>query len=136
MKLLTLYATRFAYTPRRKTLIGVPDRSGWARVENVLIALVHAEPEDVARSGKVVTKLVKNVKWSAGKNETRHIVLHSFTHLSDVRADPQAAQALLDQAEGRLVSAGYQVDQTPFGYLLDLEMQVPGLPFARVFKTL
>lgn len=136
MKLLALFVSSFEYEPRHQSLADAPAARQRAGVVDALIALVHVEPSDAARSGKVVTKLVKNIKWSASKNRTRHIVLHSFAHLAEERADPDVAQDLLDRAQTRLHAAGYQVEQTPFGYLLDLKLTVPGLPFARVFKSL
>ncbi|MDH3279995.1 MAG: threonyl-tRNA synthetase editing domain-containing protein [Gammaproteobacteria bacterium] len=136
MKLLALFVSDFEYKPRHQTLVHATTDADNARAANVLVALVHVEPDDVGRSGKVVTRLVKNIKWSASKNRTRHIILHSFAHLAEERASPDMARAMLDRAQDRLQSAGYRVEQTPFGYLLDLRVEIPGLPFARVFKSL
>ncbi|MDH3637094.1 MAG: threonyl-tRNA synthetase editing domain-containing protein [Gammaproteobacteria bacterium] len=136
MKLLALFVSDFEYKPRHRTLDRADPDPEYARAADVLVALVHAEPDDAQQSGKVVTRLVKNIKWCASKNQTRHVILHSFAHLSEVRASPDAAREMLDRAQVRLESAGYAVEQTPFGYLLDLSIKVPGLPFARVFKSL
>ena len=136
MKLLTLFVSDFEYTPRHRTLDYADANPATARATDALLALVHVEPNDEQRFVKAVTKLVKNIKWSAGKNRTRHVILHSFAHLSAERADPDTAREILDQAQARLESAGYSVEQTPFGYLVDLSIKVPGLPFARVFKRL
>lgn len=135
MKLLMIYATRFGFTPEVKTLPEMPDAEPGA-YENVLTGFIHVEPSDSEREGKVLTKLVKNLKWLAGKNATRHIVLHSFSHLAEEKADPPYARQLLDRAQERLETAGYQVHQTPFGYFLALDLQAPGTPLARVFKDL
>ena len=35
-----------------------------------------------------------------------------------------------------LKKSGYEVWQTPFGYFLDLDMQAPGTPLARLFKDI
>jgi len=45
-------------------------------------------------------------------------------------------RTLLNNAERRLVEAGYETEQTPFGYFLDLHIQAPGTPLARLFKDI
>ena len=71
-------------------------------------------------------KLVNHLKWVARKNSANMIILHSFAHLSDSKASPEFAKDIFDLAEKRLKSAGYQVDQTPFGYFLDLNRKRGG----------
>ena len=44
------------------------------------------EAEDEERSRKVLTKMVKNIKWLAGKFSSKSVALHSFSHLSTSRA--------------------------------------------------
>ncbi len=47
-------------------------------VKSAVVAFVHAEPRDEDKPGKQMAKLVKQVKWLAGKWNTRYTVLHSF----------------------------------------------------------
>ena len=99
-------------------------------------AFVHVEPADIQPASKAETKLVKNAKWLARKWDTGQIILHSFTHLGEDKADPKAARELLQRAGDRLVQAGYQVAHTPYGYYLNLDIKAPGHPLARIFKHL
>ena len=135
MRVLFWYCERFAWVPAKKSLEGAPD-AGPGRVDNAVVAFVHVEPADLEEGSGAETKLVKNAKWLARKWEVRRVVLHSFTHLAEVKADPVAARELLDRARARLESAGYEASQTPWGWFLDLHMQAPGHPLARVFKEL
>jgi hypothetical protein len=64
------------------------------------------------------------------------VVLHSFTHLSDSKADPIFAQGLLQEAADRLRRTGYEVWTTPFGYVCEWELSVRGESLGRVFKSL
>ena len=98
------------------------------------MAFVHIEPKDVEGGSAAETKLVKNAKWLARKWEITRVVLHSFTHLGQEKADPVQARALLDRSRERLRNAGYSVDQTPYGYFLDLAIKAPGHPLARIYK--
>ncbi len=64
------------------------------------------------------------------------MVLHSFAHLSESKANPNFTKELFNMAETRLKNANYQTAQTPFGYFLDLEVSAPGYSLARIFKSL
>jgi len=133
MKLLMIYADRFAWRTAEKGLETAEEVSEERRLEGVLVGLIHAEAQDEAEVGRVETKLVKNLKWGARKNDTTRIVLHSFSHLAETKASPEFTRDLLDRAEARLQAAGYEVWQTPFGYFLDLDLAAPGRSTARIF---
>ena len=63
------------------------------------------------------------------------VILHSFTHLGEEKAEPDAAKALFDRAQQRLEMAGYTAVQTPYGYFNDLSIQAQGHPLARIYKS-
>jgi len=99
-----------------------------------LLALIQVEAKDEENLSSIETKLIKNLKWAARKNETDRVILHSFAHLAETKADPEVTKRVLDNAETRLINAGYVAYQTPFGYFLDLDIKAPGHSFARLFK--
>jgi len=80
--------------------------------------------------------LVKNLKWICGKNQVKEVVLHSFAHLSDSKAETDFTKHFFDRVEERMKNAGYEVHQTPFGYFLDLQVDAPGFSLTRVFKDI
>jgi len=133
MRLLFWYCDRFAWHPSIKTLDNVPDAVPMFH-EQAVVAFIHVEPSDVAHGNSAETKLVKNAKWLARKWETRRIVLHSFTHLGEQKADPEAAKGLIDRVQKRLETSGYAAVQTPYGYFHDLSIEAPGHPLARIYK--
>ena len=136
MKLLMIYAIRFAYKTSLKSLESVSEKSEQNIIENAVVGFIHAEEKDEANFSKVETKLIKNLKWAARKNDTERIVLHSFTHLSESKASAEITKQLLDNSEKRLKKAKYEVYQTPFGYFLDLDVKAPGNPLTRLFKDI
>ena len=138
MKILMIYMDWFMYKPVLKTLDEFPDCSESKTFKKAQVAFIHAEStdEDEDRSKTIEKKLIKNLKWIAGKNHTKLIILHSFAHLSDSKAAPGFTKLFFDRVEVRLKNAGYEVSQTPFGYFLDLEVSAPGHSLARVFKSL
>ena len=134
MKLLMIYCTRFSYTPQIKTLDEFPHVNESAVFENSLVAFIHAEEHDQQNAKSVETKLIKNLKWAAKKNNTTKVVLHSFAHLAETKAGPQFTKEIFDLAEVRMKNANYDCAQTPFGYFLDIDVQAPGVSQARIFK--
>jgi hypothetical protein len=133
MKVLFWYCDEFNWNPSIKAL----EEAGEAiprENSRCVVAFIHVEPEDVKAGGSAETKLVKNCKWLARKWDVKLIILHSFTHLGEEKAQPVDAQKLLDRADERLHKAGYETVQTPYGYFLDLQMKAPGHPLARIYK--
>jgi len=136
MKLLMFLAKQFAFRPFEKTLAEAGDGGGEVQVIDAVVVFVHSEVQDEVAPVGLETKFVKNVKWLAGKRGFKNIVLHSFTHLAEVSASPQFAEAFLQSAASRLRNTGYQVVLTPFGWVCEWELSVYGESLAKVFKSL
>ncbi|MBW8055525.1 MAG: hypothetical protein FVQ76_09465 [Nitrospira sp.] len=111
------------------------DREIEEDLQEVAVIFVHAEAEDEPRRDKLVATAVKNIKWLANKRGLRNVALHSFTHLSTSKADPEFAQALLEDVGKRLRNTGYSVWLTPFGYTCEWDLSVYGESLAKVFKS-
>ncbi len=136
MKLLILYTTKFEYKTTKKGLDSVDDFKESKVYTDALVAFIHVEEKDEEKLSAVETKMIKQIKWAARKNETSKIILHSFAHLSESKASPALTKQLFDSAEQRLKNSNYEVYQTPFGYFLDLDIQAPGHSLARIFKDI
>jgi len=134
VKLLMIYADKFAYKTSVKNLESASTSDEERVIEHALLGFIHVEPQDEENLASIETKLIKNVKWAARKNETNTVVLHSFAHLAESKADPEVTKRLMDNAASRCKNAGYVTYQTPFGYFLDLDIKAPGHSFARLFK--
>jgi hypothetical protein len=135
MKLLMIYCDSFFYEPTIKTLEDFPEIEKGQAFEKTLVAFIHAESADESDSKGVETKLVKNLKWAAKKNETKQVVLHSFAHLAETKADPAFTSNLFDKVEARMKNADYLCSQTAFGYFMNLDIKAPGISRARIFKS-
>ncbi len=133
MRILFWYCNTFSWVPALKTLAEAPEAQP-ATHQDTIVAFVHVEPADLISGSQAETKLVKNAKWLARKWNITTVVLHSFTHLAEEKADPEEAQRLLDRTQQRLETAGYNTCQTPYGYFLDLNIDAPGHPLARIYK--
>jgi hypothetical protein len=136
VKLILFYAPSFWFKTYEKVLEDVPDQTREETVENSVVIFYQSEAEDVDRERSVLIKLVKNIKWLAGKFQTKKVVFHSFGHLSLSKAPPQFAEQLIEEAKTRLVKSGFTVSSTPFGYLNEWKMHVAGNSLAKVFKEI
>lgn len=133
MRVLFWYCDKFGWVPSMKTLDYVPDEPPQSR-EKVVVAFVHVEPKDVEGNSSAETKLVKNTKWLARKWDVKEVLLHSFSHLAQEKADAKPAKAILERARDRLVKAGYEASLTAYGYFNDLTIEAQEHPLARIFK--
>ena len=130
-----IFCNRFAYKPAIKNLDNAEEITEGKVYEKVQTAFIQVEEHDMENPKSSEKKLLNFVKWVARKNECTDVVLHSFAHLSESKADPDFTKQLFDNVETRLENAGYKTVQTPFGYFLDLEVEAPGFSMARVFKS-
>lgn len=133
MKLLMIYSESFSYSTTSKSLDSAPDQDEKRQFEQVQLAFIQMEKHDEERTP--LKKSANFIKWLRRKHDFDTVILHSFSHLSESKADPTFSARFLDQLEERLVKAGMQVFQTPYGYFLDLEIKAPGFSLARVFKS-
>ncbi|MBU1370222.1 MAG: threonyl-tRNA synthetase editing domain-containing protein [Bacteroidetes bacterium] len=135
MKILMMYCNTFAFVPAIKNLEEAPEAGQGKTYQNVLVAFIQAEEKDEDDPKGTEDKLLNVVKWGARKNESRHVILHSFAHLSESKASPAFTQELFNRSQQRMLKADWQCDQTPFGYFLDLQLDAPGVSQARIFKA-
>ncbi|UCG13062.1 MAG: threonyl-tRNA synthetase editing domain-containing protein [Deltaproteobacteria bacterium] len=136
MKVLLFYAPSFWFKTYQKVLEQVPDQDLEVEREKAVVVFYHVEAEDLERRGKVLSKFIKNIKWLAGKFDSRTVVLHSFNHLSSSKAPADFAGELVREAIERLERTGYSVTATPFGYLNEWKLHVAGESLAKVFKEI
>ena len=86
------YAHEFWFRTTHSALDSVGELDCNERVQEAVVVFIHAEAEDEERASKVLTKMVKNIKWLAGKFSCKNVVLHSFSHLSTSSASPDFAR--------------------------------------------
>ena len=137
MKVLVIYCKSFSYNPATKTLPDIEDVTHGKSFTDCIVAFIQVEAEDEEKElqGRE-KKLVNHLKWTARKNNTNTIVLHSFAHLADSKASAEYTKSLFDLAQLRLANGGYSTEQTTFGYFLDLNIEAPGFSLARIWASL
>ncbi len=131
MILLMFHLESFWYRPNEAET-GVRDEHRFG--ESVLV-WIQAEERDHKNRIAVLRKMVKNIKWLAQKVGCNRIILHSFAHLGTSKADPEFADALIEEVANRLRERGFEVHIVPFGTFHEFAMHVKGPSLAKVFKT-
>ncbi len=138
MRLILFYTHRFSFSPYAKSLDhpAVEAEPDPAEYRECVVVFYHCEAHDAGRQVELARKMAKNIKWLARKFGSRLVVLHSFNHLSLSKAAPEVALDIVVDLEQRLKRVGFDVRQTPFGYLNRWSMDVAGESLAKVFKEL
>ncbi len=132
-----MFVDEFSYNPKQKNLENTEEITEGKQFSKAILSFIQVEQTDEENDLKSrEKKLVNHLKWVARKNDTISIILHSFAHLSESKASPEFTKELFNEAEKRLLNAGYLVAQTPFGYFLDLIIKAPGFSQARIWASL
>ena len=101
-----------------------------------LIVWIHSEEADETNRSSVLRKIVKNIRWLSKKVGCETVVLHSFAHLDDSKADPDFADALIEDVASNLRDKGFNVHIVPFGHFYEFDLHVKGPSLAKVFKKI
>lgn len=137
MKVLVIYVNEFSYRPAIKNIENSEEITDGNSFKDAILAFIQIEESDEEKDLKSrEKKLVNHLKWTARKNNTQKVILHSFAHLSESKASIDFTKQLFDLAEARLQNAEFETAQTPFGYFLDLKIDAPGFSLARIWASL
>lgn len=136
MKILMFNTGEFWYRAYQKTLESAEAEDSEGVVKDALVIFVNVEHEDEGRMETVVRKAADNITWLARKTGRTTIILHSFAHLSESKAEIMFARDLFARLRDRLVAKGYAVTTTPFGYLNEFRIHVLGESLAKVWKSI
>ena len=103
--------------------------------ESVLV-WIHSEESDESDRSHVIRKMVKNIRWLSKKAACETVILHSFAHLDDSKADPDFADSLIEEVALKLRDRDYDVHIVPFGHFYEFNVHVKGPSLAKVFKKI
>jgi len=103
--------------------------------ESVLV-WIHSEETDETSRLSVIRKMVKNIRWISKKVECDKVILHSFAHLDDSKANPDFADSLIEEVALKLRDRNYDVHIVPFGHFYEFNLHVKGPSLAKVFKKI
>ena len=89
MKLLLWYCDSFEFKTNTNTLEEFKIDEQTKQYNNLIVAFIQAEEQDESDLNGIEKKIVKQIKWASGKNNTKRVLLHSFAHLSGSKAEPE-----------------------------------------------
>ncbi len=111
----------------------LPDDTGTS-VNDCLLVWIQSEPNDEENRASALRKMVKNIRWLANKVGVNTVILHSFAHLATEKADPEFADALINEVSDKLSERDFSITIVPFGMFFEFKMHVQGPSLAKVFK--
>jgi hypothetical protein len=129
MRLLMFHAESFWYRLNES-------EEGKTQIGESLLVWIHSEAMDIDNRSSILRKMVKNIRWLAKKIECETVILHSFAHLDDSKAEPEFADALIEEVAARLRERDYEVHIVPFGHFYEFNLHVKGPSLAKVFKQI
>ncbi len=136
MKIIMFYVHEFWWKPYAPTVSEAGDPGPERDLKEAVVVFYQVEAHDPDREKRVVEKLVKNIKWLCRKFETQRVIFHSFSHLSLSKAPPEQGKMLVKKAKEKLTKSGFELYETPYGWLNEWKMHVAGESLAKVFKEL
>ncbi len=110
------------------------DRKG--RVEDALAVFCAVEKGDDTGDGldNLTGKVVDQVREWQEQVACSRVLLYPYAHLSPDLARPAVAVEALRMLEERLVSAGFEVKRSPFGWYKSFELSCKGHPLSESSK--
>ena len=143
MRLLCFQARKFGWRSFERALdevggVPLPYQDAAESLTDCVVVFAHAESCDESATARkrALQRTLKHVKWLCNKRSLTRVVLHSFTHLGAVSADPAFARDFLNELAERLRRTGYEVCCTPFGHLCEWSIDVYGESLAKVYKQI
>jgi len=129
LRLLMFHLESFWFRPNEST----SDDAG-VNIDECILVWIQSEPADEDNRSSVLRKMVKNIRWLAKKVSANTIVLHSFAHLGIEKANPDFAEALINEVSERLITRDFSIHIVPFGMFNEFKMHVSGPSLGKVFK--
>ncbi len=115
-----------------------PNESGENKTEvgESVLVWIHSEESDENNKSRVIRKMVKNIRWLSKKVGCETVILHSFAHLDDSKANPDFVDSLIKEVALKLRNRDYDVHIVPFGHFYEFNLHVKGPSLAKVFKKI
>ncbi len=136
LKMLMLHVREFWFRTHARNLETEEEREEEGESAGpAILAWIQVETPDLIDPSATARKATKNLKWHARKVDVPRVVLHSFAHLSDDRAEPTEALRVLEEIAERLRGVGFEVLETPWGHFNEFRMHVEGPGIAKVWKS-
>ncbi len=132
MRLLMFHVEEFWFQPHLDDSEKSPKSRKFS--ESILV-WIQSEKKDETDEIAVLRKMVKNIKWMSKKVGCNSIILHSFAHLGDSKADSEFADSIIEETAQRLRDRDFDVHIVPFGMFNEFKMHVKGPSLAKVFKA-
>ena len=138
MRLLMWHVDAFVAEPTERGRSKVADDNPpTVDIGEGLVVFVAAEQADETQPLAVAERAATAITQTAKNLGAQTIVLHSFAHLFvEKLAAPEIACDILNRMQALLITQGYVVSQSAFGWFNRLELRAKGHPYSRVARRI
>ena len=139
MRLLLVHADKFEYEAREKA-VKVPEPLDDSRkkgtLEDGLIVFCTVEKGDEQAPERVITNASNSIEEVLGWLKAKKVMIYPYAHLSTSLASRDPAINILKGLEKELLTKGYEVKRSPFGWYKSFTMTAKGHPLSELSRTI
>ena len=139
MRLLLVHADKFEYEAREKA-VKVPEPLDDSRkkgtLEDGLIVFCTVEKVDEQAPERVITNASNSIEEVLGWLKAKKVMIYPYAHLSTSLASRDPAINILKGLEKELLTKGYEVKRSPFGWYKSFTMTAKGHPLSELSRTI
>jgi threonyl-tRNA synthetase len=137
MQLLLIHSDNITYEAKKKTAVAEEGAVLADSLDEALTVFCAVESGDEDDIDDTVSRAVGEIMETAGKLDTRNIMLYPYAHLSSDLASPAKAVEALRAMEKLLAEqGGFNVKRAPFGWYKAFSISCKGHPLSELSRTI
>ncbi|MBS7622471.1 threonine--tRNA ligase [Candidatus Bathyarchaeota archaeon] len=139
MRILLIHSSHFEYEVRDRAIEEAEptsEKEGKDSIDEALVAFCSVESGDERDNDAVASNAAREISKVASTVKVKNIVVYPYAHLSSNLGSPSTAVPILRKLAELLVSEGYNVRRSPFGYYKSFKLECKGHPLSELSKTI
>lgn len=137
MQLLLIHSDNITYEAKKKTSVAEEGAVLADSLDEALTVFCAVESGDEYDLDDTVSRAVDEIADTAGKLDTRNIMLYPYAHLSsDLSSPAKAVEALRAMEKSLNERGGFNVKRAPFGWYKAFRISCKGHPLSELSRTI
>jgi threonyl-tRNA synthetase len=139
LRLLLIHADRFEYETKEKAVKNpepIHEAARKGELKDGLVAFCTIEKTDEPHPAIVAQNAANSIEEVLGWIKSKRVMVYPYAHLSTSLASGEAALSVLKSLEQDLVSRGYEVSRSPFGWYKAFTITAKGHPLSELSRTI
>jgi len=136
MRLLCWHVDYIKWRPTHEVKgISEPASMDWNEVKECIACLIAVEQKDESNP-ELINQAIKGINEVVGQVKVNRIVLYPYAHLSNSLSKPLFAKQVISKLKELLISNGFEVFNSPFGWDKEFEVHCKGHPLAETARII